>query len=337
MKKPKKMLKFVKLSKRSFAGSIIALAALSFAYYVILQGMTPIWKDIVLNILVVIISILATNILTGLFTERQTKNQLMSDLLANDVLAADEFLDMLSEENKNKLAMNVDKNLHFSGDGAKSEMLNQARSKIKEFPDIYYSSCVYTVKCTIFENRIEKHIKKTMKIRSSKHEERLPNVTFCSMSFASAEKYPNDKKPHVQINGKQVDEKDIRVENQSATHNPYNEKSGYTTARDYVYAKPLTICPTKDTTVIVESDTVVPINDLTYICRMKRACKRFELQYMVTSRTEKKYRVNSSAFGFVDNASGTTNTTDDPTHVNIKFDDWIFPEDGVAITMVEEI
>ena len=84
----------------------------------------------------------------------------------------------------------------------------------------------------------------------------------------------------------------------------------------------------------VEYVTRCPKNDKVYTCRLQYPCKKFDFNFHLINDD---YLINASAFGFIDDAESSPNRSDDAKNLSIKFENWIFPRDGVCICLEKSV
>lgn len=297
---------------------------------------------VISNTLLVAVSILTTSLLSVPLIDVRTKNTLCSQLLTEDVLGTPQLLAALSESQKSALMKNIEAGLHFNDCPIKEAMLTSVRSKIQNFPcvdgyndDYYLESCEYIVRCTIGDTHIRKTILKRLDIRSYKKKV-MSGFPLCVTSFADL-----GTEPYMQIAALTVNKIPKRIQDLVASEEKDSKeslaaKSGYLKSAVHTYTGKLALKPNKSTVLEIEYSTLVPITDPVYICRVSSPCKKFHFQFSLDGDNKNNYRVNLSAFGFVDDGSNAPNHNDDSPSVSVSFDDWIFPQDGVVVTITKK-
>ena len=128
----------------------------------------------------------------------------------------------------------------------------------------------------------------------------------------------------------------VTYDNESVQNEVYNEKSGYSKRIIVKYNRSLNISPDKETLIEMRNITRVPINDIAFTCRLKFPCHKFSFSYRIIGENASNYRLNARAFGFAESGKSAPNRHDDEPEISISFDNWVFPHDGVAVTMLEK-
>lgn len=90
----------------------------------------------------------------------------------------------------------------------------------------------------------------------------------------------------------------------------------------------------KGTTIKLTKRTTNPINDNVYIYRIPVPCKKMSVSYTLEGKARDKYELVACAFGFNDKGESSPGGFCEYEAV-IKFDNWIYPLEGVAIIMQE--
>ena len=220
-------------------------------------------------------------------------------------------------------------------------MYASVRNKISRFSligyddDYYFDSCEYRVRCVIDGDYIRKTILKKIDVRSyqkiQKHD-----FPLCVTTFPEIQSADYIQISFLKINGTQRNlQHDIRTETGNSS-TPLLAKSGYFKQAKHTYVRSLSLSPDKPTIIEIEYTTVVPKNDTVYICRVSSPCRKFNFHFYLDGNNKSKHRINLSAFGFIDDGSSTPNHHDDTPSVSITLDDWIFPRDGVTVTIMEK-
>lgn len=293
------------------------------------------WLNIGEGILMLFLSVSASSIL-GLLLKINENNNLYADLLTNDVFASKDFYDTLNENNREQILSNLESRMFFDGSKAKSDMYSYIRNSLNDSMEdgYYYKSCKYDIHCTIHDNYIEKSILKTVKI--------LPitkSFTLKKFLVAASRHTKIVGKDAFTLKGIKIDSKSVEdkyIEKKPAPVLDFDRKNGYTENIEVKCTKQIDLSLKTAHEIQIEYITRVPVTDLSYSCRLKHACKNYSFSFRLTDNTNKKYRLQASAYGFVDDASKTPNQTDDKNSVNIEFSGWMFPSDGVSIILKED-
>ena len=123
-----------------------------------------------------------------------------------------------------------------------------------------------------------------------------------------------------------------RKEVRKPVNDHISKKNGYTHIIQHIYKKDLILTPQKSTEVKVEYETFSPPTDFAYVCRVGHPCKTFSFTFKLVGKNADKYELSSHTFGFAEEAEDN-GSVKSRTSINVKFKDWIFPEDGIAIAI----
>lgn len=102
-------------------------------------------SNVLKDFFLVIISIIGTTLLTSTIIEKNQKNTTYTELLANDIFASPEFYSNLSDENKQKMIENLERNF-YDRHSIKQELYNVFRQRLNEIQqDYYYEECNFNI------------------------------------------------------------------------------------------------------------------------------------------------------------------------------------------------
>lgn len=284
------------------------------------------------DILLVIISVTGVNLLSSVLIEVKSKNNYLSDIITNDVIASPEFYNNMKNENKNKMYNALEQSLYFKSEIA-HEMYTGIRDKlIANLGDYYYTECSYSVTCNIFDTYIEKQVTRKTCIRS--YEDIKNQKNFLISGFSS--KKINGVEPYeinsIEINGEKI--KDIDIEKvQGKDKCNLDEQNDYNYSVDYIYKKNLSFEKHKDTVIIMKYVTRTSNDDKMSTFRVKCPCKKFTLFYSI--KQHEKYRLAVNAYGFLDDSDNSNNNSS-KSDITITFNDWIYKYDGVTVAIFEK-
>lgn len=288
--------------------------------------------DAVKDILVVIISMLGFNLLSGIFIEVDTKNKYLSEIIANDVISCEEFYDYMDDDTKKKLYEVLEANM-FANHAVASQMYKSIRDKLNSSTDeYYYTKCAYSVTCNVFDNYIEKEITRTTSIRSYKNKITLKNhkiIEYSSKMFNGLRAF---EKGSLRINGNIISDNDC-VESHDEEALNLDEQNEYNYFVKYLYKKDLKITNDNDTTIVMNYKTRTSIDDKVSTFRVAYPCKEFSLHCSIMQHD--KYRLVGSAYGFLDDA-GNSNNNITKSNITIEFSDWIFKHDGATVVILDK-
>lgn len=284
------------------------------------------------SILLIIISVTGLNLLSSMLIEVKSKNSYLSEIMANDVIAAPEFYNYMDVEKKEKMYNALEKSLYFKYD-ITHEMYKSIRHKLKEsLSEYYYTECSYSVTCTVYDNYIEKEVTRTTKIRS--YEKNCEINEFCIGSFTSKKisgLEAFDIKS-IEINGKKIADGDFKIIDGKDKSN-LDEQNEYNYSVDYLYNKKLFFTSDADTTITMKYLTRTSKDDRMSTFRVGRPCKKFTLFYSV--KQHEQYRIVVNAYGFLDDADNSNNNSS-KSDITITFSDWIYKYDGVTVVMLDK-
>lgn len=85
------------------------------------------------EILIILTTILGTNLFMSLLIDVRSKNQIVTDIIENDVISAPEFYEEMREENKLKMYNALERKLHYKYD-KEQEIFNEIRQKLVNAP-----------------------------------------------------------------------------------------------------------------------------------------------------------------------------------------------------------
>lgn len=290
------------------------------------------------NCILVIFSIVLTSLLSALFIDTKSKNNIVSDLIVNDVFSNCEFYSILEKEHKQKVLVSLENDLYFSGKSVLNEMYSSIRQAMIEHihDNIYLDNCSISIRCKILGDCIEKDVYKTVGIKSYDKSYRLVDYPIATRAYSESVLGEPFSIKKLVINGEPIDIKKSITIKPVAKESPLEAKNGYTTVNQFVYNKILDISNKKETKIQIHYYSRVPLNDKTYTCRMPYACKSLVFDFaLVEEERKNNYRLNTVAFGFIDDAKNTPNISDDKLSTRVTFNNWIFPNDGVTVTICE--
>lgn len=292
-------------------------------------------NELILNFTIVVISIIATALLSALLIDVRAKNNLVNDVLLNDAIFSDEIFDLTSEGNRErleKLRVIQNEKLFICNsiiDGNLQFLRNKLMGFYKE--KIFYSYTSFNVECEIIGDTIMKTIVRCVKIRSFENSNVIPNLPIISHAYINGDYDPleieyirivNDKGEIVENFDLQKDISSERLESSSAV----SVKNKYNCIRKCLSNKELTLNPDNDLIIEMKYITRVSIDDPLFTCRVQYPCKEFRVDFRIISDG---YKLFSQAFGFAD--AGDKSPTPVSEEVIIEFKDWIYKNDGVAI------
>ncbi|MBO5089443.1 MAG: hypothetical protein J6C27_00820 [Clostridia bacterium] len=296
---------------------------------------------IVADILIVIVSILGTNLLLSVLVEKNSKNNIVTEFLVNDMLSSESVYANLSDENQTALLKNIELRRVFDGNETAYEMHNYMNEKVKNnLKEYYYSECEYVVVADVKDEYFEKTVTHTIVIVPYEKEKVLKKFPLTTINIKNINGLLNYELKDVQINGRPL--KIVRDNNgefasnsevqweKVANKNKLDNKNGYNLKIKYYLKNRLMVSQNNPVKIVSNYITRCPIDDITTTFRASVPCKKFIVNYTV--EPEEQYKLTGSAFGFLDAASAYQNSH--KTNVmRFGFDNWIFTDDGVSIVM----
>lgn len=283
------------------------------------------------DILLVIVSVTGLNLLFSAIIEVKSKNSYLSEIMANDVIASNEFYDYMDNSKKESMYNALEKSLYFKDD-ISHEIYKNIRYRLKEnLGEYYFTECSYSVTCTIHDTYIEKEITKTTKIRSYENEHIILNFRITNFTSKKVSGLEAFELKSVEINNKKLNQEDIDT-NKSDKAN-LDEQNEYDFSIDYLYNKKLALFSDKDTIITMKYITRTSKDDRMSTFRVGHPCKKFMLFYSV--KQHEKYRIVVNAYGFLDDADNSTNNSS-KSDITITFSDWIYNYDGVTVVILDK-
>lgn len=350
-----------KLFKRYYVskpvmGLMIGVDVLSMVLYLVLlfcipySKHTPLW-EVCVNFFLVLFSVFSSALLSVLLIETKSKNDMFREIMCTEVLSSPELYECLSEDKQRSMLNGLECSLLFNNCEQKQSMYNSVRRKIEGFQTddagssqqgYYFEKCQYDIKCSIKNGYIEKDIIKIIDVRSYRPQT-IESYVLCENSGEWVAGLKPMEIVCLKVGAKEYNENDLQPENalvtydnESVQNEVYNEKSGYSKRIIVKYNRPLNISPDKETLIEMRNITRVPINDIAFTCRLKFPCHKFSFSYRIIGENASNYRLNARAFGFAESGKSAPNRHDDEPEISISFDNWVFPHDGVAVTMLEK-
>lgn len=342
-KKTPKFEKFhVSLSTKVLSLIICAICCIAYiliTYFDRTTHLAAFW--IVLSeILLVVVSVFGTNLILSILIESKSKNAMLTDFMANDIIASPDFYDNLSDDNKHKMLDALTLSTDLKGNVDMLQMTKTIQQKLLEVKkDYYFENCDFTISIEDKGSYFEKTITRQITLCPYDGELKINNFSFMKVcmiedqaikpfTWQSIKISESTRCTEVDINS-DIEECDI------IKTNDISKKNGYNFAKEYIYKKPIVI--KKDiqhlTTIALSYIVRCPKNDIFSTYRTAAPCKKFSVKCTITP--SQKYKLYAGAFGFMDNASSSANNRRD-NEINISLKDWAFVEDGVAIAIYEK-
>lgn len=297
---------------------------------------------VLLNVLkdffLVIISIIGTTLLTSTIIEKNQKNTTYTELLANDIFASPEFYSNLSDENKQKMIENLERNF-YDRQSIKQELYDVFRQNLNEIQqDYYYEECNFNISYFPQKSYSEKVIVRTIKMRAYSDTITIPNLKLCGYSLSPVNVENSVKNKDLSpfefislnINNKAHSADDIII-SEDATMDQLLNKCGYVVSYTVNLKENITLSASEDTIIRMEYRSRVSDNDNSMSFRVAVPCRKYILNFIAPEN----YKVIAHAFGSFDVAANSSNSKYDNT-ISVEFDNWLLPENGVTICCINK-
>ena len=289
------------------------------------------------DITVIITSIIGVNLITTILIDINSRNKTLTDFFADDIISSPQFYEHLNDIEKEKLVNALLANYYFNNKSYIQEMHNSVLEKIQSLCEdgYYFTKCSFDVTCKVKDDYIEKHIEKTVHMRSFDKQKKLKK--FC-ISHYGAQK--NGIANEYEINSIKVNGNLITNEKlETSPHNTKPESRSLSTPEDIEYytvlKEDLTLSNHRDTTIKTSYTTRTAPSDLVSTFKVSKPCKNFSVSFHMEHNHSNDYKLQSYAFGFADDAEELSHSS---THneQTIIFNDWIFKNDGAVIVLVKK-
>lgn len=291
------------------------------------------WSEISL----VVFSVAASALLSSILIERKNSNKIVEQIFVDDFFTSEKFLELLNEEDKKKVIVELEKQCGFDGCRQKSEMYLAVKEKlnrpIKKNENLFYEKYHIDIGCEIKGDYIEKTIVRSVKIKALDKRLDIKDYVLLSISSKKINGHKASEITQLKIDDKLIDLKYVKQKNQKAS-NIIDEKRGYSENIEFYYDQKLNFSNKTAISIEMEYVTRCPINDLLYTVRMPYPCQNFTFIFNVKNED---YVVNPSAFGFIDDGNASPNRKNDRKTISINFNDWIFPLDGVCVYLEKNV
>ena len=284
------------------------------------------------EISLVILSVCGFNLLASVIIEVHSKNALISEVITNDVISAPEFYNDMEDDKKVKMFKALEQSLYFDSEVVHG-MFDSIRAKLlTTVDDYYYEECDYVVSCSVHDSYIEKEITKKLIIKSYKGEYTIDD--FCIGNFVG-KKISGMISYELKSLEVDTEKKDINndISYRTLEMNNLDEQNEYDTSNTLIYNKKLKVSDDKETVIVIKFISRTTVDDKSSTFRVVKPCKKFTLIYSL--KQHEQYRLSVDAFGFLDNADESANDTS-KSNLNITFNDWIFKNDGVVVTILDK-
>ena len=291
-----------------------------------------VWLCFFKDISVIIATTFAVSLLIGLLIEKSSKEDFYVDLTRHTI-SSDTFANRLTDYEKNLLCKSINKKFRCNNNNALYDIYSnfEERFVAQNFAQDYYiEECKYDITCTITENFIEKHYTKTMYFKSYSNKHSLNELILGQ----HRNKFYGDK-PNFQLTSLKIGEKTLNDKEREKyikkepleTCEPLDAGHDYNNKFACKYKKKIVLDDSKPTVVTYKYTTRTELSDEILTVRCSKPCKKFSVDFTVQNTD---YSVAAVAFGFIDTAKGSPETSN-KQHISVEFRDWILPEDGVVL------
>lgn len=282
------------------------------------------------DILLTCVSIFGGTLLVNVLVEAKSKNQFLTEIINNDVIASPIFYEQMNDSLKKKMYKALEETLYYS-EPIQKQIYECAREKLSKIPeDYYFEECSYAVTCKVFSNYIEKHITRTITVAPYKRRHTIKEFQVSVFHAKSVQGMQSYELVEFKINGENFKDKVLPL---PGVREPLDDQNGYDFSTRYVY-KGLELKATAPVEIIIKYISRTSIDDRSSTFRTTKPCHKFSLLY--TLDESPNYRIGVDAFGFMDDANKSINT-DSHHDLNIVFNDWIFDCDGVVVTLLDKV
>lgn len=287
-------------------------------------------KDIVL----VLLTILGTNLLISILVDVYSKNSIISEFFNKDIISSPDFYKRIDKEDREKILNTLELLDHCNNNKILHNMYKSIENKMDGYlKDTYYlETCEYVVHSVEKNNYYEKETLRSMKLKSYEENYDLKKFKLAEVNISEIQGLPSFEINEVSINGRKISNKNIEkiiVDNDDSLE----IRNGYNKKIIILLKETLHLSQKKCVQVVINSISRCPLDDKVASFRTTQPCKNFTVNYIAEPKSD--YRVIAHAFGFQDCARSYPNCKKD-NEVKVGFNDWIFTDDGICITMVKK-
>ena len=282
---------------------------------------------VVRDVAVILLSIFGGSLISILLIERKNRNCDYLDDLINEVILSKDFTKNMSPSNRELL----ERKLTDAENDQQWEILKGIKNKLFEKnPKYYFSQCTIDVICTFKENYIEKSITKDLRLKSYEKDYKLENFMLLQNTNTKINGLDNLEIEFVKINKEMLPDNALTIEETPVGKDEHVLlRNGYNTRRSFFYPQPIDLNNRKEVQVQMKYISRVDLSDHNYTSRISAHCRHYTLNFRISNND--KYKINGSAFGFMESAENTLNPQD-ANSLKFVFDDWIFQNDGISIS-----
>lgn len=288
--------------------------------------------DAVKDVLIVLLSILGTNLILSFIIEVKKNNKLYDDFIANDLLCEGKFLKSLEKNQRDKIHKEIEKIDFFENNKIYSNMYDNIKNKIINTNyDCYYENYTADVTCNIKkdEGYIEKNEIISFDIYSIDKQKILSNYMLRRVTTALISNKEAFEWLEIKINGNSIDVKNDVNQRCENVKDGYDRISRYEKIITYTLNKKLSLRQNKPVKIELYSISRTPLNDKVYSYRLKKPTNKFKFRFTIVDL--ETHKLHLSAYGFQDDARDTPFRSL-KNGVVCELKDWIFVNDGVVVS-----
>lgn len=294
-------------------------------------------RQVVINSFLVIASITGTNLLTSLIIEKNSKNQEWRNIISQDVLSNHAFYDYMDSQTKDAISSAIKYSINeYNNTVLQNEIMQSIVKKLNFQRETYYfNKCDYSINCEVFSDCIKYDMKRVTEIYSYEDEYIIPKFRIAVVAN-SCDNTHDISHIEISLNGRQLTEDEYIIESGNPNEESDIERNEYNTIKSIYLKGPLTLYSEKNgknncTTIVYKQIAETTLDDVVNSYRASKPCKNFSVYFNL--ETKDKYKLVSNAFGFIDTPNGEKDM--DVDYISrVEFNDWVFEDDGVVITVV---
>lgn len=291
------------------------------------------------DVLLAVLSVLCASIAGSFLIEVRSKNRLHKEILADEILTATDYYDHMPVERKREICKHIEASTLFNGNENLSDISETVKNKIIELKkdQYFFSSYSAIMTCNVQDDKFVRKVSKTMYLNSYKEKYKLKGLELAKNIYNNDNGNSGIRRETFVLKINDIKRNDFEVI-KGDVEDDIARKSGYTKKTVYKLKKPLKLSSNTWTKVEIEYEVVVDRKDTLFVVRLPVASKFTEFQFGLTSENgeHKALKIVSQAFGFVNDASSTHNSSMDPEYINMKFTEWVFPQDGWVVEIQEK-
>ncbi len=275
------------------------------------------------DIVLAIIRSLGVSLITSTFI-----NLLKFWVESTETLVKHDFINRLTRNEMKDLKEKIEKELYFRyNNHDKDNFYNFFEQELSSLlNECYYKSHNTWIECHVTENYISKTIRKRFEIVNPSRRKRTIKIPF-GAEMQRVEQVENNKL--YQIKRFSVDSKDYTKEINSRLE--ISEDCPYIS--DAYCVKVHTswdIKVKKQCTVDMVIETIAPLNDVCFSNKVTMPCKKYGLIFILK---DSSYQLSWHSFGFMGNHKNKIVEELMDNSLEIGFNDWILPGDGVVVSI----